>query len=594
MMAWSGGKPAAEVDFSDREQVQEWFRLRPREVIIALTMRSALRVLPLIGAAHNVRDFALHVALPALRVCFVTWATAEYPSEGDRLRNPSAVSAAIAGAKAVDAPVYTAVYAAIYAAVYADATATAAGANALYGAYALAFAANAVAAHTANLAAANTYAPVAGRADVIAIEQGRAVTEILTAPLWPGGMPEWIAEAWDRLRTWMLEGDADSWHPWVQWYERVRDGHPSFGEAFDLAVASLTDEQWNEQPRPAAVNRRIAALLAEHTPPEPIPPQGPGPHFTLGPDLRIALALPAELDADGNNLARIRQLLPVVRQTAADLAGHLNPNTQPEISRNLSAYRTAIADEPETIAWGIVFGLGLRLDNAAAAASRQIEDRLQPPLEDAAQEALDTVLTLHGPLILATKEGRELADEADRYHQTREEQAALHDDARKVATALANSPDIIEPEAAKVADDAAEAMGEGRHPERGTIYGLATLKHAATVFIPAAALASFVPMGAAAVGLMGAAAGGGIAWVGYETFKKSRMYEASTKALGPVWDDLLGRGEAQAVRLLIRLTPFRNFVGANEDPLRRIAEKTTQLRWALRYIDFILRTNDKQ
>ena len=71
------------------------------------------------------------------------------------------------------------------------------------------------------------------------------------------------------------------------------------------------------------------------------------------------------------------------------------------------------------------------------------------------------------------------------------------------------------------------------------------------------------------------------------------MYDASMKALGPVWDDLFGRGEAQAVRLLIRLAPFRNFVGANEAELRRIAEKTTQLRWALRYIDFVLRTNSR-
>ena len=66
----------------------------------------------------------------------------------------------------------------------------------------------------------------------------------------------------------MLGDQANDWDPWVSWYERVRDGRPSFGEAFDLAVASLTDEQWNEEPVPAAVNRRIAALLAEHTPPD--------------------------------------------------------------------------------------------------------------------------------------------------------------------------------------------------------------------------------------------------------------------------------------------------------------------------------------
>jgi hypothetical protein len=579
-MARSRRKSAALVDFSTSEQARAWFQSRPREVCIALIARSAMRVLPLIEGARGTAGFARRVALPLLRACFVAWAIAEYPSQRYRLR------------------------------IYAIHAADAAAAYSADVAYAAASAANAAAAstvdgHAAHAAAGAGYADAAARAyatrahatvqaDAIVIEQGGAVAEIVVAPLWPRETPERIVQAWDRLRTWMLKDEANNWDPWVQWYERVRDGRPSFGEAFDLAVASLTDEQWNEDPRPAAVNRRIAALLAEHTRPDPIPPQGPGPHFTLGPDLRIALAPPAELDADGNNLARIHNLLPTVRQAAADLAGHLNPNTQPEISRNLSTYRVALAGEPETIAWGIVFGLGLRLDNAAAAARREIEDRLQPPLEDAAQEALDTVLALHGPLILATKEGRELADEADRYHQTREEQAALRDDMREVATALGNSSEIIEPEAAKVANDAVEAIGEGRHPERGTVYGLATLKHAATIFIPAATLASFIPVGVAVADLMGGAVGGGVAWAGYESLKKSRMYETATKALGPVWDDLRDRGEAQAVRLLIRLAPFRNFVATNEEPLRRIAEKTTQLRWALRYVDFVLRTNDKR
>jgi hypothetical protein len=39
------------------------------------------------------------------------------------------------------------------------------------------------------------------------------------------------------------------------------------------------------------------------------------------------------------------------------------------------------------------------------------------------------------------------------------------------------------------------------------------------------------------------------------------------------------------------LVPFRDFVIRNERPLRQIAENSTQLRWALRYIDFIIRTN---
>jgi hypothetical protein len=233
----------------------------------------------------------------------------------------------------------------------------------------------------------------------------------------------------------------------------------------------------------------------------------------------------------------------------------------------------------------------VRLENAASASRREIADRLRDPLEDAPQEALDSLLTLHGPLMLATAEGRELADEADRFNQTREQQAELRRHAQRIAANLKNSPEIIEAPAASLGEEAAAAIGEGPHPERGTVFGLATLKHAATIFIPAAALAAFVPVGAAAAGLLGAAIGGGVAWAGYETFKQSKMYSTATAALGPVWDQLLQGGEARAVRVLVRLAPFRNFVAQNEEPLRRIAENTTQLRWALRYIDFIIRSN---
>jgi hypothetical protein len=109
--------------------------------------------------------------------------------------------------------------------------------------------------------------------------------------------------------------------------------------------------------------------------------------------------------------------------------------------------------------------------------------------------------------------------------------------------------------------------------------------------IPPAALAGFVPVGAAAGGLLGAALGGGVAWAGYESLKKSKTFSTATAALGPVWDQLLRSGETQAVCVLVRLAPFRNFVAQNEESLRRMAENSTQLRWMLSYIDFVIRSN---
>ena len=101
------------------------------------------------------------------------------------------------------------------------------------------------------------------------------------------------------------------------------------------------------------VNAEIRRLIEAHTPAEPIPVPGAGPHFALSPAHRIGLAAASDIDAAGNNLGRLRQQLPLVREAADDLAGRLNPNAFPELARNLTAYRAAIEGEPETIAWGV-------------------------------------------------------------------------------------------------------------------------------------------------------------------------------------------------------------------------------------------------
>jgi hypothetical protein len=134
-------------------------------------------------------------------------------------------------------------------------------------------------------------------------------------------------------------------------------------------------------------------------------------------------------------------------------------NAFTELARTLSEYRAEIAKDEQAIAWGLLFGLGVMLENSADAARRDIADRLMPPLEDTAQSALHSLVTLHGPLILASKEGQELQDQADRLRMTREEQLGLRADAEILATKLRQSPDVIEPIAADIVDRAVQ-VGE--------------------------------------------------------------------------------------------------------------------------------------
>jgi hypothetical protein len=325
------------------------------------------------------------------------------------------------------------------------------------------------------------------------------------------------------------------------------------------------------------------------TPPlEPIPPQSAGPQFTISAEGQIVLAPPPELDTSGNDITRIRQFLPLVRRAADDLAAVLNPNQFPLLSRNLGEYRTAIALDVPEIAWGIVFGLGVRLVNAADAAQRRIEDRLLSALEDPAQEALQSLRILHGSLIMATAEGRELEEQSDRLQMTREQQAALRADAVGIAAELHRAAEVIEPQADKIVTEAAEVIGEGPRSERGTVYGIATFTHLTIVLISAATLTALVPIGVALGGTVGGVAGGGAAWIGFKGLEKSNSYKVVTTALGALFNRLHELDEGAARQRLAQLAPFRQFVIRNEQPLRRIATNTRRMRWMLSYIDFIV------
>jgi len=111
-----------------------------------------------------------------------------------------------------------------------------------------------------------------------------------------------------------------------------------------------------------------------------------------------------------------------------------------------------------------------------------------------------------------------------------------------------------------------------------------------TVIIAAASLGALLPVGVAAAGGNGAAVGGLAAAVAYESLKKSKWFSAASTALGDDVDRLKEMTQAEINERLRMLAPFRRFVIANEEPLRRIAENLGQLRWMLPYIDFIVWT----
>jgi hypothetical protein len=588
--AQNGGIPAS-VTLLDRAANQHWLSTQPREVSLALAARSSLRVLPVLVYDHGQKDFLASVMLPLFRAAAVLFAAAKSPSTLIDLRGaPRAVGAAVDGIPTQNTSAARVAIATTRQALSVVQAAAENGPIVDLTAAVLATAAEISACAEGTLA------------DIAAIESSetfdnRAARAIwlLGEPLWWREIPHEMIQRWFQLNEILLRSD-DNWPVWSFWYDHRLQGTTPRGTIFDIAVARLADELWKQGPR--VVNARIAELLENHAPPDPIPAQGAGPQFGLGNGDKITLAAPAEIDADGNNLDRIRDLLPLVRQAADDIAVYVNPNQFPELVRDVNAYRKAIEGEPKKIAWGLVFGLGVMLENASLAAERKtLEDPLWPRLEDRAKAAVGSLLTIHGPLILSTQEGRELMAQADEMLLSRENWNALKDDEQIVAGNLVKSPEIIDSPAAAVLHEAVAVMAEGGHPERGTAYGHATFKHAATILVPAATLAAFSaggalvgdavggPIGSAVGGLVGGAATG----AGSLIVAERERVRSAARALGSDFDRALGLGRAAMTARLRRLAPFRGFVVANEEPLRRIAQNSTQLRWMLSYIDFVVR-----
>lgn len=137
---------------------------------------------------------------------------------------------------------------------------------------------------------------------------------------------------------------------------------------------------------------------------------------------------------------------------------------------------------------------------------------------------------------------------------------------------------MIERPAADLAVKAVAIMDEGNHPERGTTFGLATVKNLAVVLVSEATVSAVGRKFRALQGLRQVRERFGSAFNRSRRLT-SKVFRSATEALGSGINSLLEQGELRIRERLIALATFRLFVLANEQSLRRIAATTTQLRW---------------
>ena len=378
-----------------------------------------------------------------------------------------------------------------------------------------------------------------------------------------------------------------------------------------LAKASLTNlvlHRTSIPGIPAAVlsqkpNENCLATLRAHfaadDPPD-LPPPGAGRHVAVDGSGRIALAAPADLDQRGNNLPRLRALHPELQAAARDLVAALAAGNQPHgrLLDHARRYHDAVAQQLEAIEFVQLFALGTRLDNAiratrtaAARTAADDPDGAVPPLAPDADEAAGSVLALHGPFILATRDGLEMLDAEERLDLTPAEIAALRAASIDFGAVLQAHPDLVRPNVAEAVQEAAEAIGDGRNVARGAVIGLGATRPVIIALATCATVVSLPFLGAVLAGPTGMVAGGVAALFGNEAVKKAKAFEALRSLMTRAIDQV---SEADPGTLLRRFRDQRDLLLGQAPLLQRLEQLEGPFGWLGGSLAWLRRRRDAE
>ncbi|MBK8198583.1 MAG: hypothetical protein IPK75_09445 [Acidobacteria bacterium] len=198
---------------------------------------------------------------------------------------------------------------------------------------------------------------------------------------------------------------------------------------------------------------------------ELIPDQSPGLSFEPGPGAKFQIAdsgTPSAHDQQEFELSKEALL-----QALDDLKNSCEgSNAFKFLVQIVDRYRSAIDVSSHSVSIDKVFAQGVRLENAKVRIDRDIRNGDLPDQGIMIGEALDSVIALHGPMVMGTERGRTLVSRSREYHQTEAQVAEYKSQARAFILAIKDAKNLVERESQEILSDAIEDIGSGRHPER--------------------------------------------------------------------------------------------------------------------------------
>ncbi|MEZ5792661.1 MAG: hypothetical protein R3D34_18375 [Nitratireductor sp.] len=488
------------INITDKEELQAWLQDKPQEWSALIAQRVALRVSPLVQSSWRSRAAIKRkqgLTQSLLRANLFSAVVGRWPTT----ENKNAAYAAAAYAVAAYAAAYS----------YAGSVAAAAdsAARADYAVPAAAYAA--AAAVRAARAPGATGSIWKSTSQDLQMLEDKGLEALQATPIWHDGEPDWFSKSWTALKHSLL-ADNPNWQVWIDFLQRRFLGKRSlFGLASDSekeiidAIVEEGNEFWERDPH--VVNADLVARIEEKRKRDAqnaidnIPPKSPGLSYAPGPSGKY------EREATGiatsDDLAEIEGTKEPLLEALDDLkSACTGTNAYTTVVRNAERYAAVLNAELSRLSVDRLFSYGVRLENARSRLDKEIASGDFPEMAVGIGEALDSVLALHGPMVLSTGRGRDLVARARDYQLGVAQANALKEAATPVATAIANSDNMVETEAADEIVLATSDIGEGPHPERSTEVGATALRN----FLVSAAKV----VGIAAAGVVGNAAWGTI------------------------------------------------------------------------------------
>jgi len=197
----------------------------------------------------------------------------------------------------------------------------------------------------------------------------------------------------------------------------------------------------------------------------PEPENGPTISFSSSGKLTLVnTGLPSDTDITEIEASR-SVLLAMLDQLDQACAGS---NSAAFVRQAVAAYKNILDLDITDTSIDLLHAYGLQLENTNVRLQKRIAEGYEPDQSIAIGASLDSVIAIHGAMIMGTERGQELVKRGREFRMTLSEQIEYKEKSVAFAESVVSSPEVFEEDAQVFIERVNEDVAEGRDPNQST------------------------------------------------------------------------------------------------------------------------------